>query len=54
MICSLFRLKLKTDSSGVEWLADQWTKAGKPEMKRSEWDELVTKVGILTEESVYR
>jgi len=49
-----FRLTLKTDSHGVEWLADQWTKAGKPEINSSEWDEVVTKVGILTEDSVYR
>jgi len=42
------------DFNGVEWLADQWTGAGKPEISHSEWDELVTKVGILTEESVYQ
>lgn len=50
----LFRLKPWMDCYSSQWLSHQWANSGKPEIKRPEWDKLVEKVGILTEETVCR
>ncbi|KDR70464.1 hypothetical protein GALMADRAFT_271541 [Galerina marginata CBS 339.88] len=39
----------KLDDNCAQWLCGRWETAGKPPVLRSEWDELVRKVGILTE-----
>jgi len=50
----LFRLKPWVDCYSSQWLLEQWAISGKPEIKPPEWDKLVEKVGILTEEAVCR
>jgi len=49
-----FRLKIVRDRNILQWLLERWVEAGKPEIKRPEWEELMKKVGIITEREAMR